>query len=118
MANRRFSILADNTPPQHKFGFFVEPCYAQYFTPKACLTSINFARLFKDVESWQSAKFVFDVTGVGKQFNNFIEHEIDITPNVYMDIEKLGDYLLQEITNWENLYHVKCQRSHRSSHLN
>ena len=108
MANRRFSMLADNTPSQHKFGFFIEPCYARYFTPKACLASINFERLFKGVEYWQSAKFVFDVTCVGKQFNNFIEHEIDITPNVNnITADKLADYLLQEVTNWETFHHVK-----------
>ena len=96
MANRRYAILADNSPPQHHIGF-IEPHNAQYFDPKTFIASVDFDKLLKDVEYWQSAKFTFCVTGVGVWYNNFIEHEIDVISNVYTDIKKLPGYLLNEI---------------------
>src|SRR5271163_1275537 len=106
-ANRRFTILANNSPTQHKIGFYIKPYHAQYFDAKSFIESINFTSLLKDVEYWQSAKFVFDVTGVGKQYNNFIEHEIDVISNVYLGAQKLPEYLLQEINNWDKFFYVK-----------
>ena len=107
MANRRFTILANNSPPQHKIGFFIEPQSCQYFTPQTFIESINFKKLFTGVEYWQSAKFVFSITGVGEWENNFIEHELDVISNVYMDIKNIPNYLLREIEMWARFVRVK-----------
>ena len=106
MANRRYAILADNSPPQHKVGFFIEPHNSQYFDPKTFIASVDFYKLLKDVEYWQSAKFTFCVTGVG-DWQNFIEHEIDVISNLYIDIKNLPGYLLNEIETWAKFLHVK-----------
>src|SRR5277367_2699659 len=107
MANRRYAILADNSPPQHHIGFFIEPHNSQYFEPKTFLASVDFDKLLKDVEYWQSAKFTFCVTGVGVWYNNFIEHEIDVASNVYMTSKYLPSYLLIVIDNWSHYQHIK-----------
>src|SRR5277367_587347 len=106
MANRRYAILADNSPPQHHMGFFIEPHNAQYFEPKTFIASVDFHKLLKDVEYWQSAKFTFCVTGVG-DCQNFIQLEIDVISNLYIDIKNLSGYLLNEIETWAKFLHVK-----------
>src|SRR5277367_5202599 len=107
MANRRYAILADNSPPEHHIGFFIAPHNSQYFDPKTFIASVDFDKLLKDVEYWQSAKFTFCVTGVGVWYNNFIEHELDMISNLYMPIKYLPGYLLNEIDNWSHYLHVK-----------
>src|SRR5277367_3502684 len=107
MVKRRYTVLADNSPLQHKIGFFIEPHNAQYFDPNTFIASVDFAKLLKDVEYWQSAKFTFCVTGVGVWYNNFIEYEIDVISNVYSDIKNLPGYLLNEIDTWAKFLHVK-----------
>src|SRR5579864_963618 len=107
MHTRRYTILANNCPKQHKVGMYIEPISTQFFEPKAFIESINFEKLFEGVEYWQSAQFSFTLSGVGIQFNNFIDQELDVIPNVYRDKKKLASQLLADINDWATFFHVK-----------
>ena len=68
--SKRYAMLAQNVPENHKCGFFIDLPIKKYgcLTPEAFFKSIQMPYMFANVEHWQESTFTFQFSGLQHSF--------------------------------------------------
>ena len=104
--SKRFAMMAQHAPENHKYGFFIDPPLEKFAscTPVQFLQGIQLTFLFSNVEYWQDASFTFQF--IGLQYVNHLmiyverEAEFKLQDPHKLTRNDLARHLLYQIDRW------------------